>query len=106
MAIASIDLMRISNGVYKGNFTTPYNGYIAEVTIHNHAIQGIEIYLKDNFLTYYDQEAQAIVNRILKEQRTNVDVISGATVSSKAILKAIENAVSLTLNYHRHAQTQ
>lgn len=35
-----------------------------------------------------------LFNQVIKEQRVDVDVISGATVTLKAYLKAIENALS------------
>ncbi|WP_313562885.1 FMN-binding protein [Ruminiclostridium cellobioparum] len=38
-------------------------------------------------------KAEAIVDKIISEQSVTVDVISGATNSSKVILKAVENAL-------------
>ena len=35
-----------------------------------------------------------LINNVIKNQSLDVDVVSGATVSSKAILKAIENALN------------
>lgn len=40
------------------------------------------------------EPAEAIIQRVLEEQTMEVDMVSGATASSKAILKALENALS------------
>ncbi len=37
--------------------------------------------------------AESIVNDVVKEQSLDIDTVSGATVSSKCILKAVENAI-------------
>ena len=38
--------------------------------------------------------SRELFNKVIKTQDTNVDIISGATVPSKAYLKSIENALS------------
>jgi len=38
------------------------------------------------------EKAEAIIPRVIEAQSLDVDVVSGATGSSKAILKAIEDA--------------
>lgn len=37
--------------------------------------------------------AESIVNDVVQEQSLDIDIVSGATVSSKCILKAVENAI-------------
>ena len=37
--------------------------------------------------------AESIVNDVVQEQSLDIDAVSGATVSSKCILKAVENAI-------------
>jgi len=39
------------------------------------------------------KNAEQIIDNIMKQQKINVDTISGATYSSKAIQKAIENSL-------------
>lgn len=39
------------------------------------------------------QPAEAVVERIVAEQRINVDVVSGATNSSTVLKKAVEKAL-------------
>ena len=38
--------------------------------------------------------SMALIDEVIKKQDTNVDIISGATVTSKAYLQSIENALS------------
>jgi len=35
-----------------------------------------------------------VIDKVIDEQKTNVDEISGATTTSKALLKAVESALS------------
>ena len=42
----------------------------------------------------YDVEALPVLDRVIDEQRLNVDAVSGATRSSKLYLIAIHNALS------------
>ena len=39
------------------------------------------------------KKAENIVSRIINRQSLDVDVVSGATISSIAIIKAVENAL-------------
>ena len=41
--------------------------------------------------------AKAIPNRIIQAQSTKVDAVTGATISSRAIMKAVQDAVGKAL---------
>jgi uncharacterized protein with FMN-binding domain len=60
------------------------------VNVEDGAITGIDILEHKNGL---GGKAERIVNDVLERQSLRVNVVSGATASSKAILKAIENAL-------------
>lgn len=62
---------------------TVSNGKIADIEILNHS-DGKE----------YMTKASALVGKIIKNQDTNVDVVSGATYSSKGIINAVRNALN------------
>lgn len=96
MPIAVVDLSTIPNGTYKGSFNTPYNGYNIKVVVNDQSISHIDLRRENNFITYFDREAEKVVANVLRFQRTDVDLVSGATVSSKAILMAMSNALNLT----------
>ncbi|HCC37473.1 MAG TPA: hypothetical protein DEQ14_07570 [Treponema sp.] len=88
---ASFNLADIADGVYTGECD---NGLVlarVEVEIKSHAITGVRILEHRNGM---GQSAEAIINEVVSRQSVEVDEVSGATMSSQTILKAIENALS------------
>ena len=89
--IEEVDLSKVDDGVYKETYM--YNegmGATVVVTVIDHEIDTIVI---QEHRTGLGKKAEAIVDRVIEEQSLQVDVISGATGSSKIILKSIENAL-------------
>lgn len=86
-----MDLSLISDGQYIGEYTISPVYVKVEVTVKNHEFVEIEILKHDNGL---GSKVESIKEDIERKQSLNVDTISGATVSSKCILKAVENAVA------------
>ena len=91
IVINDIDLLGISDGIYFGRYETILVKAEVKVEVKDHSITSIEIIKHSHGK---GEKAESIVNSILNEQRINVDVISGATISSKVILKAVENALT------------
>jgi len=91
IVINSPDLNSVADGVYQGNSKVGPVRVTLDVTMQSGAIASIEIIRHFNGL---GKKAEAIVPAIIKAQSLNVDVVSGATGSSKAILKAVENALT------------
>jgi len=91
VVIQNVDFSEVPNGVYTGSFNARIIAATAEVTVDEGKVIGIK-------LTKHKYErggpAAAIVDDILEKQSLNVDTISGATESSKTILKAVENALT------------
>lgn len=85
-----IDLAKIPNGSYQGEYDADIVGVKVIVTVQDGKITDIQ-------LTEHKNErgapAEAVLPKIISEQRVNVDAITGATNSSKAIEKAVENAL-------------
>ena len=87
------DLSGKPDGIYRGEYSitgTPVsvaldvlvqNGQITEINITKHSCSPI------------GKQAEKIIPQIIKHQSLEVDVVSGATASSKGILKAVENAL-------------
>lgn len=90
-SIANIDISKLDDGVYQGEYEMFPIKVLLEVTIDNQKITNIEIIEHQNGK---GGNAEAITNDVIEEQSLQVDTISGATYSSKAILKAIENALT------------
>lgn len=94
--ISSPDLSSLGDGDYHGEYTlTPVNVEVM-VSIVNNQISNIEILKHFNGL---GKQAEAIIPHILNQQNLDVDSVSGATVSSKCILKAIEDALTKGINH-------
>lgn len=90
LVINNIDFTTIDDGTYFGECL---NGMIAasvEVEVKDKKITDIKIVKHDNGL---GRKAEAIVEDVVNKQSLNVDTVSGATLSSSTILKAIENAL-------------
>ena len=87
------DMQYKSDGTYRGNYDlsgTPVKVTL-DVTVQHGSISSINIV--QHFCSPIGKKAEKIVERIIEEQSLSIDVISGATASSKAILKAVEDAL-------------
>ena len=85
-----INISDISDGVYIGEYDVNFIYARVEVTVQNGEITNI------NILEHRHERgkaAEAIANKIVDEQKIDVDAISGATNSSTVIKKAVENAL-------------
>ncbi len=91
MPIETVDLADVEDGTFQGDFS--YGGFTYEVAVavKDHRIETIDI-LK-NRDTKHAKQAAGVVSKVLSAQTVNVDVVTGATTTSKALLKAIENAL-------------
>jgi len=80
----------LPDGTYRGVYDGGLVRAEVAVTIQAKDIQSVELLHHDHGR---GAEAEKIVGSIVEAQSLEVDVVSGATVSSKAILKAVENAL-------------
>ena len=81
------------DGIYKGQYPD-YDGQVCkvEVTIKGHRITDVKVLGERDDL--YFKIANQVIGRILEEQSLEVDAVTGATVTSYAIIGAIRNALS------------
>jgi uncharacterized protein with FMN-binding domain len=94
ITVNSIAVSAVKDGTY-----TAAQSYFpvtakVRVTVHNGAITGIKL------LRHFHgpkHGADEILQRVMAQQSLQVDAVSGATYSSKVILKAIETALELGL---------
>lgn len=90
ISVSMPGLSNVQDGNYIGEYSiTPVHVKV-EVSVSNHRITNITILQHDNGL---GSTAESIVNDVVEEQSLDIDAVSGATVSSKCILKAVENAI-------------
>jgi uncharacterized protein with FMN-binding domain len=91
MPINHIDLSQVKDGEYSGEYA--YGGFTYEVKVSVVAHQIKDISLVKNRTTRHAKMAEGVVKSILDQQKNDVDVVSGATTTSKALLKAVEIAL-------------
>lgn len=91
LEIANVDLTEVVDGTYTGSYKVfPITAEV-KVIVKNHQITGVEL-LKHQ--SGQGAPADKILDQIVEAQTLKVDVISGATYSSKIILKAVENSLN------------
>jgi uncharacterized protein with FMN-binding domain len=88
---APMDQARLEDGAYEGSYRGGPNKASVRVTIENGKIVNIDI-LQHQAWRGHIAEA-AIVERIIDQQSTKVDAVSGATNSSRVIMNAVQDAV-------------
>ncbi len=90
LAPAQIDLTALADGTYSGSYSVfPVSAKVL-VTVKDHRMTEIKLIEHKNG---QGALAEAIPGKVMKAQSLQVDSVSGATYSSKVILKAIENAL-------------
>lgn len=90
MEIAQIDLSAIEDGTYAGSYSAFPVSAEVRVTVKDHVITAIELVKHENG---QGAPAEIIPGKVVEAQSMQVDSVSGATYSSRVIVKAIENAL-------------
>lgn len=93
ITISNVNLSKVVDGTYTGSYEVLWVAAEVKVTVKNHKIEGIELVKHKNGR---GAPAEIIPSKVIEAQSLKVDVVSGATSSSKVILKAIENALNST----------
>ena len=88
--IGEIDIADVSDGNYIGEYDVNFIYAKVEVTVEDGEIVSI------NILEHRHERGKAaekVIEKIIEEQKIDVDAVSGATNSSTVIKKAVENAL-------------
>lgn len=88
--IGEIDIADVSDGIYIGEYDVNFIYARVEVTVEDGEIVSI------NILEHRHERgkaAETVIEKIIEEQKIDVDAVSGATNSSTVIKKAVENAL-------------
>ncbi|MGM0432899.1 MAG: FMN-binding protein [Spirochaetota bacterium] len=93
LPVQQIDLATLADGTYEGSFSSFPVSAEVEVAIKNQKITDITIIKHEHG---QGSEAEDLPEEVIREQSLQVDAVTGATYSSKVILKAIENALTST----------
>lgn len=91
MRINHVDVSKVKDGDYLGAFAYGGFNYVVRVNVVDHQI--VDVLILKNRTTKWAKKAERVAKSILDQQRNDVDAISGATTTSKAFLKAVENAL-------------
>jgi len=93
MKIQDVDMSSVLDGAHTGSFAYSGFEYRVQAVVRDRTITDI-IILK-NRDTEYSRKAEEVAAEIIKEQTPNVDAVTGATTTSKALMKAVEQALLL-----------
>ncbi len=92
LEINNIDSIVLTDGVYRGKYSGGRWSNEVEVVIKDQGISQINL-IKD--VTFSKPEVtDELFARVIDKQSLDVDIVGGASVTSKAYLKAIERALS------------
>lgn len=90
ITIENVDVSKLEDGSYTGEYSTTLVSAKVEVVVEVRQITNITILEHEHGPNH---GAYGVADYIVSEQTLNVDTISGATMSSKVIAKAVENAL-------------
>ena len=85
-----IDIADVSDGIYIGEYDVNFIYAKVEVTVEDGEIVSI------NILEHRHERgkaAETVIEKIIEEQKIDVNAVSGATNSSNVIKKDVENAL-------------
>ena len=91
MLVEDPDLSKVEDGIYREKVETMLVKAEVEVSLKNHKIISISIIKHENGK---GKPAEAIVDAIVKDNSTDVELIAGATMSSLVIRAAVIDAVN------------
>lgn len=92
MVINTVDILPLEDGEYTGKHDAGRFSNEIKVMVKDHKITKVDV-VKD--VTFSRPEVtQELVSKVIEKQSIDVDTVTGATVTCKAYLKAIENALA------------
>lgn len=97
--IENIDFTKLNVGEYTGYYAGGMYGWrenecsILIEELNNDTNRVVTIELMSSKADYTKQFLDTLYNRVITKQSLQIDAVSGATLDSKACLKAVENAL-------------
>lgn len=93
LVVRDVDLNQLSDGTYTGSYHKGRWTYDVEVTVHDHRLVAVKNKNpRMEALKEWNEQAEAAM---LQKQSIKVDVVSGASVNTKAFEKAVELALAM-----------
>lgn len=84
----------VADGTYEGSADGFHGTVRVSVKVQDKTIQAIDIVSHADDAAFFDRAKTGVVGSILSSQSLDVDVVSGATYSSKGIINAVKNALA------------
>jgi len=91
LPLADIDISSISDGVYEGSFSGYRWDNTVQVTVKDGKITDFEVVTEK--MSKSPQVVNGIREKLIARQDLHIDAVSGASVNTRAYLKAIEDAL-------------
>jgi len=83
------EISGVQDGVYEGS----YDAILIQAYVTVHVEDGVLQDIQFDHIHERGARGEEVVERVIEEQSLQVDTVTGATDSSKVLLKAIENAL-------------
>lgn len=90
LGVPFVNVVEVSDGAYFGNMDTTLIKVTVEVSISDHRITDIRLL---RHINGQGQNAEKIIDDMLIMNTTDVEIVSGATMSSKVIIAAVKDAL-------------
>ncbi|MCF7826606.1 MAG: FMN-binding protein [Candidatus Marinimicrobia bacterium] len=91
MEIGSPDLSQVPDGIHRGSVSYSGFEYTVAVKVNGARIEGVGVI--KNRDSDYARFAEGIIPRVIAKQSPDVNGITGATTTSKCLMKAVETAL-------------
>ena len=95
LPLDAVDFSKLRDGTYRGAYAGGMYKWRAnecDVTVANSRVTGIQL-VGSQDPGGKNTQHEALYDRVIEAQSLQVDTISGATLTSKAYLQAVENAL-------------
>jgi len=89
--IEEVDLLQVDDGTYEGEWKVFPINVLVRVSVKDHVITEVLLLRHDNG---QGEAAEVLPEEIVRTQRIDLDTVSGASYSSKAILLAVQDALA------------
>ena len=91
MSIEHVDPSRIPDGKYRGEYSYTFHTFVVETTVKDGRIVSADLVSERDY--EYSQKAAGVLRQIVQRQTPKVDAVTGATTTSKALMKAAERGL-------------
>ncbi|HSW35182.1 MAG TPA: FMN-binding protein [Candidatus Limnocylindrales bacterium] len=94
MAEEALDITAVLDGVYQGSASGTMGDLVVEVEVLTGKIVRIDVLQQYETPTFFVETYPLIPNRIIEEQRLDIDTRTGATLSAERLINAIRDALT------------